>query len=86
MQQNKRLPFAIAITSLRSFKYLKICSHWNGFCQKMILPRIVDEYVENRINSIALGMLIKEVTRMKVIDDVNVVDGGFLFQHLHKGC
>ncbi len=35
------------------------------------------------INSIALGMLIKEVTRMKVIDDVNVVDGGFVFQHLH---
>jgi hypothetical protein len=54
-----------------------------GFVKKTILSRIVDKYVENRINSIALGMLIKEVTRMKVIDDVNVVDGGFFFQHLH---
>jgi hypothetical protein len=31
------------------------------------------------INNIALGMLVKEVTRMKVIDDVNVVDGVFFF-------
>jgi hypothetical protein len=62
---------------------MKMCSHWNEFCQKTILSRIADKYVENMINSIALGMLIKEVTRMKVIDDVNVVDGGFVFQHLH---
>ncbi len=68
---------------MKSFKYMKMCSHWNEFCQKTILSRIADKYVENMINSIALGMLIKEVTRMKVIDDVNVVDGGFVFQHLH---
>jgi hypothetical protein len=54
-----------------------------GFVKKPILSRIVDKYVKNRINNIALGMLVKEVTRMKVIDDVNVVDGGFFFQHLH---
>lgn len=53
-----------------------------GFVKKTILSRIVDKYVENRINSIALGMLVKEVTRMKVIDDVNVVDGGFSFPTL----
>jgi hypothetical protein len=52
-----------------------------GFVKKPILSKIVDKYVENRINSIALGMLVKEVTRTKVIDYVNVVDGGTFFSN-----
>jgi len=52
---------------------------------KTILSRIVDKYVENMINNIALGMLVKEVTKMKVIDDVNVVDMGFFFPTLALG-